>query len=112
VLITRSNKAVDPSRIYSDLRGVARASLNSNRGGKHQETWYIILSVQLGDILSVIQLTDWTDLKNINIIEYSCLVFRSLIYKHTYHSGFIPEGLADASQILLREAHVLPKLLS
>jgi hypothetical protein len=31
---------------------------------------------------------------------------------HTYHSRFIPEGVAEASQILLRDAHVLPKLLS
>jgi hypothetical protein len=28
---------------------------------------------------------------------------------HTYHSRFIPEGVA-ASQIFLRDAHVLPKL--
>jgi hypothetical protein len=33
-------------------------------------------------------------------------------YKHTYHSRFIPKGVAEASQILLRDAHVLPKLLS
>jgi hypothetical protein len=31
---------------------------------------------------------------------------------HTYHSRFIPEGVAEASQILLRDAHVLPTLLS
>jgi hypothetical protein len=29
-----------------------------------------------------------------------------------YHSRFIPEGVAEASQIFLRDAHVLPKLLS
>jgi hypothetical protein len=29
---------------------------------------------------------------------------------HTYHSRFIPEGVAEASQILRRDAHVLPKL--
>jgi hypothetical protein len=28
------------------------------------------------------------------------------------YSRFIPEGIADASQIFLRDAHVLPKLLS
>jgi hypothetical protein len=33
-------------------------------------------------------------------------------YIHTYHSRFIPEGVAEASQILLRDAHVLQKLLS
>jgi hypothetical protein len=31
------------------------------------------------------------------------------IYIHTYHSRFIPEGVAEASQIFLRDAHVLPK---
>jgi hypothetical protein len=31
---------------------------------------------------------------------------------HTYHSRFIPEGVAEASQIFLRDAHVLPKLVS
>jgi hypothetical protein len=30
----------------------------------------------------------------------------------TYHSRFIPEGLAKASQILLRDTHILPKLLA
>jgi hypothetical protein len=31
---------------------------------------------------------------------------------HTYHSRFIPEGVAETTQIFLRDAHVLPKLLS
>jgi hypothetical protein len=31
---------------------------------------------------------------------------------HTYHSCFIPEGVAEASQIFLRDAQVLPKLFS
>jgi hypothetical protein len=30
----------------------------------------------------------------------------------TYHSRFISEGVAEASQIFHRDAHVLPKLLS
>jgi hypothetical protein len=30
----------------------------------------------------------------------------------TYHSGFIPEGVAEVSQIFLRDTHVLPKLVS
>jgi hypothetical protein len=29
---------------------------------------------------------------------------------HTYHSRLIPEGVAEAFQIFLRDAHVLPKL--
>jgi hypothetical protein len=31
---------------------------------------------------------------------------------HTYGSRFIPEEVAETSQIFLRDAHVLPKLLS
>jgi hypothetical protein len=30
----------------------------------------------------------------------------------TYHSRFIPEGVAEASQIFLRDTHVLPKLVN
>jgi hypothetical protein len=33
-------------------------------------------------------------------------------YIHTYHSRFIPEGVAEVSQIVLRDTHVLPKLVS
>jgi hypothetical protein len=33
-------------------------------------------------------------------------------YVHTYHSRFIPEMVAEASQIFFQDAHVLPKLLS
>jgi hypothetical protein len=33
-------------------------------------------------------------------------------YIHTYHSRFIPEGVAEVSQIFLRDTHVLPKLVS
>jgi hypothetical protein len=32
-------------------------------------------------------------------------------YIHPYYSRFIPEGVAEASQIFIRDAHVLPKLL-
>jgi hypothetical protein len=31
---------------------------------------------------------------------------------HTYHSHFIPEGVAEASRIFLPDAHVLPKYLA
>jgi hypothetical protein len=31
---------------------------------------------------------------------------------HTYHSRFIPEGVAEVSQIFLRDTHALPKLVS
>jgi hypothetical protein len=36
----------------------------------------------------------------------------SNIYIHTYHSRFIPDGVAEVSQIFLRDTHVLPKLVS
>jgi hypothetical protein len=32
-------------------------------------------------------------------------------YIHTYHSRFIPEEVAEVSQIFLRDTHVLPKLV-
>jgi hypothetical protein len=35
-----------------------------------------------------------------------------IIIIHTYHSRFIPEGLAEASQMFFRDAHILTKLLS
>jgi hypothetical protein len=38
-------------------------------------------------------------------------VYFNYIYIHTYHARFIPEGFAEASQIFLRDAHVLPKLV-
>jgi hypothetical protein len=33
-------------------------------------------------------------------------------YTHTYHSRFIPEEVAEVSQIFLRDTHVSPKLVS
>jgi hypothetical protein len=38
--------------------------------------------------------------------------YRHFNTQHTYHSRFIPEGVAEVSQILLRDTHVLPKLVS
>jgi hypothetical protein len=38
--------------------------------------------------------------------------FTQMTYIHTYHSRFIPEGAAEASQIFVRDAHVLLKLFS
>jgi hypothetical protein len=34
-----------------------------------------------------------------------------LSHIHTYHPRFIPKGVAEASQIFLRDAHVLPNRL-
>jgi hypothetical protein len=46
----------------------------------------------------------------------SALTAGSLLYRyrliHTYHSRFIPEGVAEVSQIFLQDTHVLPKLAS
>jgi hypothetical protein len=36
----------------------------------------------------------------------------ALYYVHTHRSRFIPEGVAEASQIFLRNTHDLPNLLS
>jgi hypothetical protein len=36
--------------------------------------------------------------------------FVLLLKLHTYHSRFIPEEVAEVSQIFLRDTHVLPKL--
>jgi hypothetical protein len=40
--------------------------------------------------------------------------FRNIVafIVHTYHSRFIPVEVAEASQICLRDVHVLPKLFS
>jgi hypothetical protein len=40
------------------------------------------------------------------------LYSNTYIYIHTYHSRFIPEGVAEVSQIFLRDTHVVPKLVS
>jgi hypothetical protein len=39
-------------------------------------------------------------------------VKKNLVIIHTYHSRFIPGGVAEVSQIFLRDTHVLPKLVS
>jgi glutaredoxin len=51
----------------------------------------------------------FVDGQHIGVSFDSLLLF---LYIHTNHSRFILEGVAGASQILLRDAHVLPKLLS
>jgi hypothetical protein len=50
---------------------------------------------------------------NILVHHESCITFIHTYvhtYIHTYHSRFLPKGVADASQIFLRDAYVLPKL--
>jgi hypothetical protein len=46
--------------------------------------------------------TIFTRTLNLNI--HTCI--------YTYHSRFIPEGVAEASQILFRDAHVLPRRMN
>jgi hypothetical protein len=50
----------------------------------------------------------------IQVFKFSLLnnVFHIRTYIHTYHSRFIPEGAAEASQTLLRDTHALPELVS
>jgi hypothetical protein len=47
--------------------------------------------------------------KNSNVDSRNLLI---LTYIHTYHPRFIPVGVAEASQIFLRDAHVLLKLFN
>jgi hypothetical protein len=46
------------------------------------------------------------------IVYIYCNMARFFIIIRTYHLRFIPEGVAETSQIFLRDAIVLPKLLS
>jgi hypothetical protein len=41
-----------------------------------------------------------------------CRVPDNYTYIHTYHSRFIPKGVAEVSQIFLQDTHVLPKFVS
>jgi hypothetical protein len=34
------------------------------------------------------------------------------LYIHASHTRFIPKGVAEVSQVFLRDTHVLPKLVS
>jgi hypothetical protein len=45
-------------------------------------------------------------------ISFLMMVLKKETYIHTYHSRLIPEGVAEATHILPRDTHVLPKLLS
>jgi hypothetical protein len=46
------------------------------------------------------------------VFEYVCIIGLPLLNIHTYQSRFIPEEVAEAFHTFLRDAHVLPKLLS
>jgi hypothetical protein len=46
--------------------------------------------------------------------KFACIMkIKLLLFNvHTYHSRFIPEGVAEVSQIFPRDTHVLPKFVS
>jgi hypothetical protein len=44
-------------------------------------------------------------------VDVISVAFKDVVM-HTYHSRFIPERIAEASQIFLRDAQVLPQLFS
>jgi hypothetical protein len=52
-----------------------------------------------------------TESANIGETEIA-LYFQKYVFIHTYHSRFIPEGVAEVSEIFLRDTHNLPKLVS
>jgi hypothetical protein len=49
---------------------------------------------------------------NYSFAKHTLHIMFLLIYNTCYHSRFIPEGVAEVSQISLRDTHVLPKLIS
>jgi hypothetical protein len=61
---------------------------------------HIILNVRVL-IICLLLLSSWHTI---------CTQKSVVIYIHTYHSRFIPEGVAEISQIFLRDTHVLQKL--
>jgi hypothetical protein len=48
---------------------------------------------------------------HITSIQFTIPNRASTLAIHTYHSCFIPKGVAEASQIFLRDTHVLPRLV-
>jgi hypothetical protein len=48
----------------------------------------------------------------VSFVWLICDIFQTTFLIHTYHSRFIPEAVAEASQIFRRGTHVLPKLFS
>jgi hypothetical protein len=55
---------------------------------------------------------DITGIWNVKRLRFAWLERWSGFYIDTYHSRFIPEGVAEVSQIFLRDTHVLLKLVS
>jgi muramidase (phage lysozyme) len=52
-----------------------------------------------------------TSMENRRVVTYY-IYYYYYIHTYTYHSRFIPEGVAEVSQIFLRDTYVLPKLVS
>jgi hypothetical protein len=51
---------------------------------------------------------DWS----LKLSRFTLVFWNTTKHTHTYHSRFISEEVAEASQIFLRDAHVLPKAMS
>jgi hypothetical protein len=60
--------------------------------------------------LQVSELRDVVTICKANKTIEEIYLFIYFIGIHTYHARYIPKRVAEASQILLREAHILPKL--
>jgi hypothetical protein len=73
-----------------------RATKGTSRGRKRR---VLLASIALVHVLSV----EKRRIRIWNVIG---------TFIHTYHSRFIPKGVAEESQIFLRETQILPKLLN
>jgi hypothetical protein len=67
------------------------------------------------DAVSNIDISDrdntfYMDLLVCNVFDERAATLYFQTYIYTYHWHFIPEGVAEVSQIFLRDTHVLPKI--
>jgi hypothetical protein len=47
---------------------------------------------------------------NVQYVKVKTIAGQNYFYIHTYHSRFISDGVAEVSQIFLRDTHALAKL--
>jgi hypothetical protein len=71
----------------------------------------LLLSISLIELYFILLSMNNLHDKSYKSVFLICKLFKIKII-HTYHSRFIPEEVAEAFQKFLRDAHVLPKLLS
>jgi hypothetical protein len=72
---------------------------------------YLSLRRQVINILIVKRTMRAKD-QEILFLRVQSTAHQTIHFVHTYHSRSIPEGVAEVSQILLRDNHVLSKLVS